>query len=64
MPRALPAMSDAIACLTIHVLSSSADLSRYSLGLRLGISGNSAETFLYLAADVSSGSADTILVHG
>ena len=40
------------------------DLLRYSLGLDLPISGNSAEAFLYLAANVSGGPAHTILIHG
>jgi hypothetical protein len=52
-----------IACLAIHVLSSSANLSRYSLGLGLGISGNSADAFLQLTANIFGGPAETVLVH-
>jgi hypothetical protein len=45
-------------------LSGPIDLFRYSLGLDLPISGNSAEAFLYLAAKVSGGPAHTILIYG
>ena len=47
-----------------RILRGATDLFRYSLGLGLRISGNSAETLLYLAANVSGGPAHTIFIHG
>jgi hypothetical protein len=62
--RAVPRrVGSNVTCPAVHVLRSSTDLFRDFCSLGLGISGNAAESFLYLPADIFGGSADTILVH-
>ena len=63
--RAVPAASEATSRAWPY-MSCAAPLICFanSCSLGLGISGNAAESFLYLPADIFGGSADTILVHG